>query len=116
MTEPDASGALPAIDHAHLSRQTGGDGDLARELLGLFDGQCAALAPGIADAGRPAAERADLAHTLKGSAAGIGAEAIRGLCGRIEDDLRRSARAGEADLAALAEAVAAARAEIARSA
>lgn len=77
------------IDHDHLSRQTFGDADLARELLGLFAEQCRRLVPGIADGALPAAERADLAHTLKGSALGIGAARVADLAASIEDALRQ---------------------------
>lgn len=84
------------IDHAHLTRQTFGDAELARELLGLFAEQCRRLVPGIADDALPDAERADLAHTLKGSAMGIGAVRIADLCGMIEGALRRGEPTGQA--------------------
>ena len=103
--------ALPAmetlLDRAHLARQTFGDEALAAELLGLFAAQCRALGPAIADAARPAAERADLAHTLKGSALGIGAARVAALAARIEDAFRSGdAAAGEALVPPLAGAVA----------
>jgi len=106
---------LPLLDHDHLDAQTFGDAALARELLGLFDGQCGRLLPGILDAGRPSGERADLAHTLKGSALGIGAARVAGLSAGIEDALRTTEEAAPATLRALAQAVAETRAEIARS-
>lgn len=105
MPGPTADETVREIDHAFLAEQTAGDADLARELLFLFAGQCRALVPGIADAALDAADRADKAHTLKGSAAGIGALRIRDLCAPIEDGLRRT---GAADAAALAELDAAA--------
>ena len=106
---------MDAIDRAELDAQTGGDAELAREVLGLFAGQCRAILPLLADPALPAARRADLAHTLKGSAAGVGAHRVRALCDAIEVRLR----AGEgAPVEPLAEdvmvAVAAALAEIAR--
>lgn len=79
------------LDHDHLARQTFGDADLAAELLGLFVQQCHRLLPGIVDPGRPAIDRADLAHTLKGSALGIGAMPIADLAATIEDALRAGA-------------------------
>ncbi|WP_018263655.1 Hpt domain-containing protein [Methylobacterium sp. WSM2598] len=85
----------PLIDRAALARATFGDADLAREVLGLFRAQCARLGPALADAARPAAERADLAHTLKGSAAGVGAARVGALAERLDAALRR-ADAGEA--------------------
>ena len=65
----------PAIDRDHLTRMTFGDRGLAHEVLQLFDRQAALLiermrkADGLADGFAVSA----LAHTLKGSAAGIGA-------------------------------------------
>ena len=48
-----------------------GERSLEREVLALFDRQTELLLPRIRGAGRPAA--ATLAHTMKGSALGIGA-------------------------------------------
>jgi len=62
---------LPAevIDRAQLSRMTFGDRNLERELLELFDRQSEMLIARI----RAGAAVKPLAHTLKGSASGIGA-------------------------------------------
>ncbi len=84
------------IDRHHLARQTFGDAELARELLGLFAAQCRRLLPGIGDSALPPADRADLAHTLKGSALGVGAVRVAGLCGAIEEALRRGEEIGPA--------------------
>ena len=91
------------IDHEHLARQTFGDAAFARELLDLFAGQCRRLLPGIADRAVPAAERADLAHTLKGSALGVGAGRVADLSAAIEDGLRSGG--ADADTEALTRAV-----------
>ena len=69
-----ADGESP-IDLVHLSRQTFGDHDLERELLGLFDAQAAQFAKRLRS---PAAQgdadwRIALAHTIKGSARAVGA-------------------------------------------
>ena len=72
MTRDTQSGA--AIDRRHLARMTFGDRSLEREVLQLFDRQAAMLIVRIR-AGNPASI-ASLAHTLKGSAAGIGAGAV----------------------------------------
>ena len=104
------SPSLQAIDRAALDAQTGGDADLAREVLALFAGQCRAILPKLADPAAPPEQRADLAHTLKGSAAGVGAERVRGLADAAEIRLR--AGAGPVPLDDLAAAVAAALAEI----
>lgn len=101
------------IDHAHLSAQTFGDQGLARELLALFEDQCRRLVPGIVAGGLGRAERADLAHTLKGSALGVGAQRIAGLAAAIENDLRAGRDAGADTLSDLAGAVDETLAEIA---
>src|SRR5688572_1300112 len=59
------------IDLVHLSRTTMGDSTLEREVLRLFDRQSALLITRMRSAA-PAGV-ATLAHTLKGSARGIGA-------------------------------------------
>lgn len=58
-----------AIDLEHLSRMTLGERSLEREVLALFDRQAQILLQRMAT---PAAAAA-AAHTLRGSAAGIGA-------------------------------------------
>jgi HPt (histidine-containing phosphotransfer) domain-containing protein len=59
------------IDTEHLARMTLGELSLQREVLALFDRQADILLPRIRQ-GAPALAAAS-AHTLKGSAAGIGA-------------------------------------------
>jgi HPt (histidine-containing phosphotransfer) domain-containing protein len=72
MIEPAAiAPAATAIDRDHLARMTFGDRSLERELLQLFDRQAELLIARMR-AGEPPAVAA-LAHTLKGSACGIGA-------------------------------------------
>ena len=73
MAEPARKKEQPAeaIDRAHLARMTFGDASLERELLELFDRQCELLLARMHEADDSAL--ATLAHTLKGSAAGIGA-------------------------------------------
>jgi HPt (histidine-containing phosphotransfer) domain-containing protein len=68
------SDAEAAIDRAHLTRMTFGDRSLEREVLQLFDRQAVMLIERMRS-GSPAAI-ASLAHTLKGSAAGIGAASV----------------------------------------
>jgi HPt (histidine-containing phosphotransfer) domain-containing protein len=60
-----------AIDENHLGRMTLGDRRLEREVLELFLRQSAIMLERIGGAERPLAAAA--AHTLKGSARGIGA-------------------------------------------
>jgi len=99
--EPTAA----AIDRAHLSRMTFGEAALERELLELFDRQAEILVARIAQSDASAAGA--LAHTLKGSAAGVGAMDVATAAADIE-----AAPTAER-LAVLAAAVARARAEIA---
>ena len=60
-----------AIDRGHLTRMTFGDRSLEREVLALFDRQAELLIARMRS-GDPQAMAA-LAHTLRGSAFGIGA-------------------------------------------
>jgi len=61
----------PALDLAHLARMTLGERALEREVIGLFDRQADLLLARMAS-GEPRVVAA-LAHTLAGSASGIGA-------------------------------------------
>jgi HPt (histidine-containing phosphotransfer) domain-containing protein len=70
----DAPDTAAAIDSGHLARMTFGDRDLERELLDLFDRQAAILIVRMRAGGEAAL--APLAHTLKGSAASVGAAAV----------------------------------------
>ncbi len=92
----------PAIDRAALDAQTGGDADLAREVLALFAGQCRSILPRLTDPDLSLPERADLAHTLKGSAAGVGATRVQALADAAETRLRGE---GHGDLGDLTDAV-----------
>lgn len=66
--------ACRPIDLVHLAKQTFGERDLEAELLRLFDRQSAQILARLGDAGMSDGRwRADLAHTLKGSAKAVGA-------------------------------------------
>ena len=89
------------IDLTHLFRMTLGDHSLEREVLALFERQADMLIgrmPGLEAAGVAA-----LAHTLKGSARGIGAWQVA----RAAEEVERSAAAGT-DLAHAIDGLAAA--------
>jgi HPt (histidine-containing phosphotransfer) domain-containing protein len=103
--------AAPAIDRGHLKEMTFGDRGLEHELLQLFDRQAELLLARMraADAGTLAA----LAHTLKGSAAGIGANEVAGAAAAVEAAAAGSAAGRSAALERLAAAIDAARAQIA---
>jgi len=77
----------PAIDLAHLSRMTLSDKSLEREVLALFDRQAELLLARIGGAA-PAAVAA-FAHTLKGSARGIGAMRVATAAEDVEGAARR---------------------------
>ena len=103
--------AAAAIDRGHLARMTFGDRSLEREVLQLFDRQAAMLIERIR-ASNPAAI-ASLAHTLKGSAAGIGADAVACSAHAAEIAARRSPAECSLAIDRLAQAVDEARALIA---
>lgn len=98
------------IDLEHLFRMTLGDHALEREVLQLFDRQTMLLMEKIESS--QAACIAAFAHTLKGSARGIGAWQVA----RAADTLEIAAQSGSGDLSggirALAAAVLDARAVI----
>jgi HPt (histidine-containing phosphotransfer) domain-containing protein len=98
----------PPIDRTHLARMTLGDPALAREVLALFDRQIETLL-GRIDASEPAGVPA-LAHTLKGSARGVGAWPMARAAEALET---APAAARAAALAALVAAAAETRAVIA---
>ena len=103
-----AAAGEPPIDRTHLFRMTLGDHALAREVLALFDRQIETLI-GRIGAAEPSTVPA-LAHTLKGSARGVGAFPMARAAEALETALP-AARAPA--LAALAAAAAEARAAIA---
>jgi len=72
----------PTIDHIHLERMTLGDRSLEREVLEIFARQTAMTLERIAGAGP--ARTAAAAHTLKGSARGIGAWRVAEAAERLE--------------------------------
>ena len=70
------------VDLAHLARQTFGSRELETEVLRLFQGQSVTLLERIRH--EPATERLRAAHTLKGSARGIGAWRVARLAEAVE--------------------------------
>ena len=102
----------PAIlDIAHLARMTFGDMGLQREVLGLFDRQVAMLLARMH--GAPPTVTAALAHTIGGSARGVGAWEVAAAA----EEFERAARQAGADtvgeaLRALEGAIGAARGAI----
>jgi HPt (histidine-containing phosphotransfer) domain-containing protein len=101
-----------AIDRGQLARMTFGDRSLERELLELFDRQAAMLVVRMRAGG--AAAVAPLAHTLKGSASGIGAGGVARAAEAAEHAAGADASECSAAVDRLAQAVAEARALIAQ--
>jgi HPt (histidine-containing phosphotransfer) domain-containing protein len=110
-TVPDDIPEAAVIDHDHLTRMTFGDRSLEREVLQLFDRQ-AELLMGRMRASDPAAV-ATLSHTLKGSAAGIGATRVAHAAADAELAAGRGPDACGAAIDRLAQAVDEARMQIA---
>jgi HPt (histidine-containing phosphotransfer) domain-containing protein len=99
MPSPPLMPGEDVIDLGHLSRMTLGERSLEREVLELFGRQAEILLPRIA-AGSPMLAAA-AAHTLKGSAVGIGAWRVARAAEAVE-------LAGSVALAAAVEALGAA--------
>ena len=98
MASPDRERKPTVIDETHLERMTLGDRRLEREVLELFVRQTTILLGRIV--GADPALAAASAHTLKGSARGIGAWRVARAAELVE-----SAVAGEGGAAAMDEAV-----------
>jgi len=105
MAARDLSGA---VDFAVFERMTGGDAGVSEEVLGLFVQQASLWAP-LLDV-REEGWR-DAAHTVRGAAAGIGAEQLAEACAAAEaaqkaeappllDRVRDALNAALADVAA----------------
>jgi HPt (histidine-containing phosphotransfer) domain-containing protein len=108
VSPPLAPDAQP-IDRTHLFRMTLGDHSLEREVLQLFDQQAGMLLARMGEA-EPAAVAA-LAHTLQGSARGVGAWAIA----RAAEALEVAAKAKTVELQAAMNALSAATDEARRA-
>ena len=80
MARRDLTGA---VDFERLAVFAGGDQALVEEVLGLFEEQAAVWLRLLEGAGPDAGWR-DAAHTLKGSALGLCADALADACGRAE--------------------------------
>ena len=108
--DPAPASAAPAIDRAHLAQMTFGDPVLERELLQLFDRQAVLLMTRMRAS--DATVLATLAHTLKGSALGIGANEVARAAVAAECAATRSSAECLAALDLLAAAIVVARGEI----
>lgn len=78
------------VDLVHLARYTMGNRSLEREVLTLFHKQCESYLQRLKEAGEDKAW-ADAAHTIKGSARGIGAWHVA-KCAETAEALKGAAR------------------------
>ncbi len=85
MRSPPLVPDLGPLDLDHLGRMTLGDTALEREVLAMFSEQSQRLISTIAAL---PADAGPLAHTLKGSARGIGAFAVADAAARLEVAVR----------------------------
>ena len=98
-------GSNRPVDLAHLARQTFGDHDLEREVLALFERQSRTMIDRLRNA-TTAKSWADAAHTLKGSALGIGAFQVARAAEKVEcDQVDHLSTAAWDDLAVLEDEV-----------
>ncbi|MDB5460138.1 MAG: histidine phosphotransferase [Caulobacteraceae bacterium] len=101
-----------SVDFGHLESYVAGDRAIVREVLDLFSDQARTVLPALS----PTAAKDDwrhAAHSLKGSALGIGAFALAEACGAAEAARDESPEAKRAVLARVADAMAEALADIA---
>jgi hypothetical protein len=103
VSAPPLVPAEPVIDLAHLARMTLGEKSLEAEVLALFDRQAGILLARMRAVPPPAAGA--FAHTLKGSALGIGALQVADAAAAVE---RAANRSDPADVAYAIERLAAA--------
>jgi ribosomal protein L10 len=109
ITEPAPATPGGAIDRAHLARMTFGDRGLECEVLALFDRQAGLLLARMQ--GGDVMTVQALAHTLKGSAASVGATGVVDAAAAVERAGNLAAR--KLAVGRLAGAIDAARATIA---
>jgi len=91
----DTAGDPAVIDEDHLARMTLGDRGLEREVLEIFVRQTVIMLERIAKADPALAAAA--AHTLSGSASGIGASRVAQAAERLEHAARAKASVAEFD-------------------
>jgi HPt (histidine-containing phosphotransfer) domain-containing protein len=108
-----AGGGLPPVDLVHLARQTDGDESLEAELLAMFDRQAEKLAERVKLVDLSRRARADLAHTLRGSALAIGAFEVARAAEAVEAAFTLEGGEPAAEIATLRAAVTRARGAIA---
>ena len=111
VSSPSLAPLSAPIDREHLARMTLGDDSLEREVLALFDRQADMLLARMSKSAPAVAGAA--AHTLKGSARGIGAWRVASAAEAVELAVARPAAEFKATLGAIKIAVDEAKAAIA---
>jgi HPt (histidine-containing phosphotransfer) domain-containing protein len=94
-----------SVDFSHLESYVAGDRAVVREVLSLFSDQARTVLPVLDPVSGGDAWR-DAAHSLKGSALGIGAFKLAEACGAAEIARDAPVEAKRAALADIAEALA----------
>jgi HPt (histidine-containing phosphotransfer) domain-containing protein len=105
-------GRVSSVDFSHLENYVAGDRAVVREVLGLFSDQARTVLPTLNPAA-PGDTWRNAAHSLKGSALGIGAFALAEACGEAESARDASLEVKRAVLGRVADALAEALADIA---
>ncbi len=108
--EPHSTASARPIDLVHLARQTAGDRIVEREVLSIFRRQTRLFMIRLEATTDPKG-RAEIAHTLVGSARGVGAWRVATAAEELERAAKTSGAIGTA-LESVAEAVAEATSEI----
>lgn len=93
------------VDLVHLARHTLGDRNLEREVLQLFCRQSVIYLDRLKQA-RASTSRVEAAHTIKGSAKGIGAWTVAELAQAVEERSEQPVSGARALIADLEQAIA----------
>ena len=101
----EASPSERPLDLVHLSKYTFGDRSLEAELMGLFRSQAGVYISRL-EAAANAKDWRDAAHSLKGSARGLGAWALADLAEEAEHHDFDDVSLRETDLARVRDAIA----------
>jgi HPt (histidine-containing phosphotransfer) domain-containing protein len=106
------AGRASSVNFSHLENYVAGDRAVVREVLGLFSDQARTVLPTL-DPSAPGDAWRNAAHSLKGSALGIGAFALAEACGEAESARDASPEVKRAALTRVVDALAEALVDIA---
>lgn len=108
----NGAGRASTVDFSHLENYVAGDRAVVREVLSLFSDQARTVLPTL-NPHAPDDEWRHAAHSLKGSALGIGAFALAEACSDAESARSAPPEVKRAALSRIAEALAQALTDIA---